>query len=1346
MSVLPSSKHDQQGDHKRVLFDNSPLVHQNEHAHCSAEVLQGSPQLSSPNSSMNTDNGLGIDDFIEDCVAGNQLTQSTVISKKQVTTSSDQTQSKTTLKFKPSTKWLPLIKKKGGTETVETIELPRTIKSKRISLNPTSYIPKKLSSLYHPSNNQEVTDSSSKVMHLPNSPKPSKPSKSPNLIPSQLPLLPPMSPNKSSTNMPMLLSNSPTSPTNPRALSHALDRNTSFSSSTPSERSTIGKSINAFKRTTKSILFLESYSAGSISQLSSTDNVTSSRQNSKFDNYVEDYEDDGLDAHDLDSTFEDMPLVRRSISYTDSDRKQIISSILSTDEQKTKRQTTILFSDNIVNDKNKIKTKRNTSSSYMRNELTKELDNRRSPNFEDPNITVPARQRSKTLDNSENPLLGLTNSNNNGLLSSLANFVKINRASSSNLSKTTQTISKPVKIDYCATAETEDPKEFVEHLLSIYPLTLICEILSNEDTEFLKRALQEYLQKYSFENEPLDISLRKFLMLNYLPKETQQIDRVIYQFAKRYWDCNQNLGFEHDTLYILTYSLIMVHTDKFNPNNKRKMTRFDFIQNVLNAIANNEVSSGSKIMNGLIIKELLGYFYDNITYCPLIKISQDQNAYALEALNSKNLPFPYPNLTFLNGSLQTTEYKKPTSNPSSSSSLHHSTSQSLLTTHPQVRKKNSSFLWSETPLLDPYDYIVKNDIKVLDELKLLNNKNLNFQLNLKVPFSSAENITAIEATNPSTEMIENQLLSYRDQLDQDIDTSLLKHVWETLTDSSVNFILKISKGRGSYLVSSNTEINLLNEEANGDEYYLTRVVKVGIIDKQETINVTISPSSVSSASTQIPVPTPSLTDLSPLDTNKSGTTKTTTNNKNKNKIWKPYFCILTSIGMFFYEDVALFRMRFCGKNPKNGRHIVTIEEASARGKNLKELLNNEISNIRTGINNTNESTSFMSFPYFKSEKTESKSGNENNDIKKMCPSFIIGPDSYATRKVQNIEYDEVVNKVNIIALSSLNKSSFKLSDDALFIDLPNLAGERRKSSSDDIISSIEEKITKNEKKSNSCKYTFFIYGHKSKNIYMVSSLTELKSWIYCINSINALNGVTIDYEPLDYTKIPNDRKSSKFKKSKESRYYEVIPIRYLTLTEKLNIDKREKVSIVQIISDNKKNDDVKKEANRARSNTAFLTKTTPSESDIEENRLFRIQSVGSNDIDTFSDNKSITDYDNDEDLINTDKSISSTTTNENTDYMENTSPENGQLSPRSPSLTSLREHKSLENHSDLLEHLYCVKNLTNTMPLEQKTSDELLSSAKILGVQLEWLWYEKCKKETISLILERLSKLPGVDD
>jgi brefeldin A-inhibited guanine nucleotide-exchange protein len=104
---------------------------------------------------------------------------------------------------------------------------------------------------------------------------------------------------------------------------------------------------------------------------------------------------------------------------------------------------------------------------------------------------------------------------------------------------------------------------------------------------------------------PFDHALR-FLLTNagfFLPGEAQKINRVTQAFAKSYYEDNKALGPEAgsersagggggynprsfrpsspDVVEVLTFSLIMLHTDAHNPSVKkeRKMTLPQFIAN-----------------------------------------------------------------------------------------------------------------------------------------------------------------------------------------------------------------------------------------------------------------------------------------------------------------------------------------------------------------------------------------------------------------------------------------------------------------------------------------------------------------------------------------------------------------------------------------------------------------------------------------------------------------------------------------------------------------------------------------------------------------------------------------------
>ncbi|CAJ0921985.1 17896_t:CDS:10 [Entrophospora sp. SA101] len=122
----------------------------------------------------------------------------------------------------------------------------------------------------------------------------------------------------------------------------------------------------------------------------------------------------------------------------------------------------------------------------------------------------------------------------------------------------------PLYLDF----EGYDPLNPRKHIKRIESAPVIPQISIDEDDA-----------AFEFTNDPIDLALRKFLMECYLPKETQQIDRVMEAFAKRYHENNPELFPSSDTPYILAFSLLMLHTDAFNKSVKRKMTKEDFIKN-----------------------------------------------------------------------------------------------------------------------------------------------------------------------------------------------------------------------------------------------------------------------------------------------------------------------------------------------------------------------------------------------------------------------------------------------------------------------------------------------------------------------------------------------------------------------------------------------------------------------------------------------------------------------------------------------------------------------------------------------------------------------------------------------
>ncbi|TDL28672.1 hypothetical protein BD410DRAFT_811733 [Rickenella mellea] len=153
--------------------------------------------------------------------------------------------------------------------------------------------------------------------------------------------------------------------------------------------------------------------------------------------------------------------------------------------------------------------------------------------------------------------------------------------------------------------DEESPEIFVDRLEVAVSKAEIANVLASSGSPFYTRALQAYIDRFPFHSDPLDVALRKLLMDVGLPRETQQIDRVMEAFASAYLRCNPGLFVSEDHPYILAFSLIMLHTDAFNKSNKRKMSKADYIKN-------------TKLPG--ISKDVLECFYDNIVFAPFIFI------------------------------------------------------------------------------------------------------------------------------------------------------------------------------------------------------------------------------------------------------------------------------------------------------------------------------------------------------------------------------------------------------------------------------------------------------------------------------------------------------------------------------------------------------------------------------------------------------------------------------------------------------------------------------------------------------------------------------------------------------
>ncbi|GME40880.1 SEC7-like protein [Neofusicoccum parvum] len=119
------------------------------------------------------------------------------------------------------------------------------------------------------------------------------------------------------------------------------------------------------------------------------------------------------------------------------------------------------------------------------------------------------------------------------------------------------------------------------------------------------------------------MALRKLLMEVELPKETQQIDRVLQGFADRYHECNPGIFMSPEEAYFISFSIVLLNSDFFNPNNKRKMQKPDYIKNC-------NGSNASEVN-----EDVLATLYDNIVYTQFIHIDDEVDLRSLATRGKK---------------------------------------------------------------------------------------------------------------------------------------------------------------------------------------------------------------------------------------------------------------------------------------------------------------------------------------------------------------------------------------------------------------------------------------------------------------------------------------------------------------------------------------------------------------------------------------------------------------------------------------------------------------------------------------------------------------------------------------
>ncbi|KAF7158650.1 hypothetical protein CNMCM5623_003710 [Aspergillus felis] len=161
------------------------------------------------------------------------------------------------------------------------------------------------------------------------------------------------------------------------------------------------------------------------------------------------------------------------------------------------------------------------------------------------------------------------------------------------------------KLSYPEREENDTPATYLTRLEESIPKSTIGGVLCQSNEDFYKTALRKYMRRFIFFGDPIDMAIRKLLMGAELPKETQQIDRFLQSFADRYHECNPGIFASPDQAYFIAFSILILHTDVFNKNNKRKMQKPDYVRN----------TRGEGVSD-----DILECIYENIAYTPFIHI------------------------------------------------------------------------------------------------------------------------------------------------------------------------------------------------------------------------------------------------------------------------------------------------------------------------------------------------------------------------------------------------------------------------------------------------------------------------------------------------------------------------------------------------------------------------------------------------------------------------------------------------------------------------------------------------------------------------------------------------------
>ncbi|XP_074054183.1 PH and SEC7 domain-containing protein 4 [Macrotis lagotis] len=101
-----------------------------------------------------------------------------------------------------------------------------------------------------------------------------------------------------------------------------------------------------------------------------------------------------------------------------------------------------------------------------------------------------------------------------------------------------------------------------------------------KNNDFSRDVAEKYLSFFQFKDKNLDQALRSFLQALVLSGETQERERILYQFSKRFYHCNPGAFPSVDAVHTLTCAIMLLNTDLHGQNIGKSMSCQEFVTNL----------------------------------------------------------------------------------------------------------------------------------------------------------------------------------------------------------------------------------------------------------------------------------------------------------------------------------------------------------------------------------------------------------------------------------------------------------------------------------------------------------------------------------------------------------------------------------------------------------------------------------------------------------------------------------------------------------------------------------------------------------------------------------------------